>query len=183
MRKIGFPLIAVLWFAGLATAQIPTRGNVFFGYSYLHSDLNSGANLNGWEASVEGKVIPFLGIVADFDSHYGSQNFSTCPDVPVGIVCSSFNAGVTEHNYLFGPRVSISVGKFRPFAEALFGAGHVDAGLAGSDTSFATGIGGGLDYKLLKPIAWRFQGDYVQTRFFGGTQNNVRFSTGIAVHF
>jgi hypothetical protein len=77
----------------------------------------------------------------------------------------------------------VSVGKFRPFAEALFGAGHVNAGFAGSDTSFATGLGGGLDYKIIKPIAWRFQGDYVQTRFFGGTQNNVRFSTGIVLRF
>jgi hypothetical protein len=183
MRKIGFLLTCVFLFAGLATAQVPTSGNVFFGYSYLNSGLGSGANLNGWEASVEGKIIPLLGIVADFDSHYGSQNFSNCANVPIGVVCSSFNAGVTEHNYLFGPRVSVSVGKFRPFAEALFGVGHVNAGLAGSDTSFATGLGGGLDYKIIKPIAWRFQADYVQTRFFGGTQNNVRFSTGIVVHF
>ena len=183
MRKIGFILIAMLLFAGLATAQVPTSGNVFFGYSYLNSDLNSGANLNGWEASVEGKIIPFLGVVADFDSHYGSQNFSDCGVVPIGIVCSSVNASVTEHNYLFGPRVSVSLGKFRPFAEALFGAGHVNAGLGGSDTSFATGLGGGLDYKIIKPIAWRFQGDYVQTRFFGATQNNVRLSTGIVVRF
>jgi hypothetical protein len=181
MRKIEFILISMFLFAGLATAQIPTSGNVFFGYSYLNSDLNSGANLNGWEASVEGKIIPFLGIVADFDSHYGSQNLVVlCP----GVGCPlTGNANVTEHNYLFGPRVSVSLGRFRPFAEALFGASHVNAGLAGSDTSFATGIGGGLDYKIIKPIAWRFQGDYVQTRFFGATQNNVRLSTGIVVRF
>ncbi len=49
----------------------------------------------------------------------------------------------------------------------------------GSDTSFATALGGGLDYKIIRPVAWRFQGDYVQTRFFGTTQNNVRLSTGI----
>jgi hypothetical protein len=183
VQKIACIFIVIFSFVGLATAQVPTSGNVFFGYSYLHSDLASGGNLNGWEATVEGKIIPFLGIVADFDSHYGSQGFSTCTGIPVGIVCSSFNSSVTEHNYLFGPRVSMSVGKFRPFAEALFGAGHVNTELAGSDTSFATGIGGGLDYKILKPIAWRFQGDYLQTRFFSGTQNNVRFSTGIVAHF
>ncbi|MGB7601499.1 MAG: hypothetical protein WBM24_14410 [Candidatus Sulfotelmatobacter sp.] len=183
MRKIGFILISMLLFAGLAAAQVPTSANVFFGYSYLNSDLNSGTNLNGWEASVEGKIIPFLGVVADFDSHYGSQNFSNCASVLIAPVCSSSNVSVTEHNYLFGPRVSVSLGKFRPFAEALFGAGHVNAGVAGSDTSFATGVGGGLDYKIIKPIAWRFQGDYVQTRFFGATQNNVRLSTGLVLRF
>ena len=185
MQKIGLITFAIFLFAGLASAQVPTVGNVFFGYSYYNTDLSSidRANTNGWEASFEGKVIPFLGIVADFDSHYGSQNFPTCISGINGSACSSFNASVTEHNYLFGPRVSMSVGKFRPFAEALFGAGHVNAGVAGSDTSFATALGGGLDYRIIKPIAWRFQGDYVQTRFFGTTQNNVRLSTGIVLRF
>src|ERR1700728_257095 len=184
MRETGFLIFSLLLFAGLADAQIPS-GNIFFGYSYYNTDLSSidRANTNGWEASVEGKVIPFLGFVADFDSHYGSQNFPQCA-VPVGGGgCSSFNASVTEHNFLFGPRVSFSVGRFRPFAEALFGGAHVDAGAFGTDTAFATALGGGLDYKIIRPIAWRFQGDYVQTRFFDATQNNVRISTGIVLRF
>ena len=40
----------------------------------------------------------------------------------------------------------------------------------GSDTSFATAIGGGLDYHLVRPVAWRLEGDYVQTRFFSTTR-------------
>jgi hypothetical protein len=186
MPKIGWTAFVLLLFAGLASAQVPTSGNVFFGYSYYNTDLSSidRANTNGWEASFEGKVIPFLGFVADVDSHYGSQNFpSSCP-VPVGGgPCPSFNADVTEHNFLFGPRGSFSIGKFRPFAEALFGGAHVNANAAGSNTSFATALGGGLDYKIIRVIAWRFQGDYVQTRFFGTTQNNVRLSTGIVFRY
>jgi len=172
-------------FSTAANAQVPTSGNVFFGYSYYNTDLSSvdRANTNGWEASVEGKVIPFLGIVADFDGHYGSQNFvgGVC-----GLTCSptTFNANVTEQNFLFGPRVSFSAGRFRPFAEALFGGAHVNVNNGvGSDTSFATALGGGLDYKIIRPVAWRFQGDYVQTRFFGTTQNNIRLSTGIVFRF
>lgn len=179
MHKIGVLVGVVFLFAGLASGQVP-RGNVFFGYSYYNTDLSSfdRANTNGWEASVEGKVVPFVGIVADFDSHYGSQNFSApCLGCTV-------NSSFTERNFLFGPRVSVSVAKFRPFAEALFGAAHVDAnGGVGSDTSFATALGGGLDYKIIPLLAWRFQGDYVQTRFFGTTQNNVRISTGIVLRF
>lgn len=185
VRKIGFILIAVLAVAGLAGAQVPTSGNVFFGYSFYNTDLSSidRANTNGFEASLEGRVLPFVGMVVDFDSHYGSQNFVFCP-VPPGPPCSALNASITERNILFGPRVSVSVGKFRPFAEALFGAAHVDANNGvGSDTSFATALGGGLDYKIIKPVAWRIQGDYVQTRFFGTTQNNVRLSTGIVLRF
>jgi hypothetical protein len=185
MRRVGFIFLAVLLFAGLASAQIPTSGNVFFGYSYYNTDLSSvnRANMNGWEASVEGKIIPWIGAVADFDSHYSSQNLPVCLGSSGTGVCSSFNVSVAAHNYLFGPRVSISVGKLRPFAEALFGASHIDAGAVGSDTSFATALGGGLDYKIIRPIAWRFQGDYVQTRFFSATQNNVRLSTGIVLRF
>jgi hypothetical protein len=186
MQKITLAAFCLLLFAGLASAQIPTSGNVFFGYSYYNTDLSSTdrANTNGWEGSFEGKVLPFVGLVADFDGHYGSQNFSGCGVTASGVGCGTFNADVSEYNYLFGPRVSASVGKFRPFAEALFGGAHVNVNNGGgSDTSFATALGGGLDYKIIKPIAWRFQGDYVQTRFFGTTQNNVRISTGIVLKF
>lgn len=185
MRNSVFVVCSLLLLAGLASAQIPTSGNVFFGYSFYNTDLSSidSANTNGWELSVEGKALPWVGIVADFDGHYGSQNFVFCT-VPQGPPCGVFNASFTEHNFLFGPRVSMSVGKFRPFAEALFGGAHISANNGvSSDTSFATALGGGLDYKIIKPIAWRFQGDYVQTRFFGTTQNNVRLSTGIVVRF
>jgi len=184
MRKLGLITFTLLLFAGLASAQIPTSGNVFFGYSYYNTDLSSidRANTNGWEATLEGKIIPWVGLIADFDAHYGSQNFGVA--CPVGLGCGTFNASVTEHNYLFGPRVSMSVGKFRPFAEAMIGVGHVNVNSGGgSDTSFATALGGGLDYKIIRPVAWRLQGDYVTTRFFGATQNNVRLSTGIVLRF
>jgi len=185
MAKIGLVVLALVVFSGFASAQIPTSGNVFFGYSYYNTKLSSieRANMNGWELSVEGKVIPWMGIVGDFDSHYGSQNFPVCPGAEVP-PCGVLNASVTEHNFLFGPRVSVAVKKFRPFAEALFGGAHVDVNNGGgSDTSFATALGGGIDYKIIRPIAWRFQGDYVQTRFFGATQNNARMSTGIVLRF
>ena len=184
MRNVTLIAFVFLLFAGLASAQVPS-GNVFFGYSYFNTDLSTTdrANTNGWEATVEGKVLPLISIVADFDAHYGSQNFPACTAVSSGPLCTSFNANVTENNYLFGPRISAGVGKFRPFAEALFGAGHVNAGAAGTNTSFATALGGGLDYRIIKPVAWRFQGDYVMTQFFGNTQNNVRISTGLVLRF
>jgi opacity protein-like surface antigen len=181
MRKIALIGLASLLFASVAMAQVPTSGNVFFGYSYYNTNLSpiDRANANGWEASLEGKVLPWVGIVADFSGHYGSENFPAfCPQNPCTI-----NVNVNERNVLFGPRVSASFGKFRPFAEAMFGVGHVNADAAGSDTSFATALGGGLDYRLIRPVAWRFQGDYIQTRFFGTTQNNLRLSTGIVFHF
>jgi opacity protein-like surface antigen len=180
-RKIGLIFVALLLFAGVGSAQIPS-GNVFFGYSFYNTNLSlvDRTNTNGWEATVEKKIVPWVGIVGDFDGHYGSQSFPTlCP-----LGACTFTASFGEHNYLVGPRVSVSVGKIRPFAEALFGAAHVSVSHSGpSDTAFAMALGGGIDYRIIRPIAWRLQGDYVQTRFFGATQNNVRLSTGIVLRF
>jgi opacity protein-like surface antigen len=186
MRKLVLIAVTLSLFGALAVAQVPTSGNVFLGYSFYNTDLSSidRANTNGWEASVEGKVLPFIGIVADFDAHYGSQNFEAgiCP-AALGGCFTQFNANLSEHNYLFGPRASFSIGKIRPFAEVLIGAGHVQVNGVASDTSFATAVGGGVDYKLFHLLAWRLQGDYIHTSFFSTPQNNVRLSTGIVFRF
>jgi hypothetical protein len=185
MRNVLLIAFMLTLFGGMAAAQVPTSGNIFFGYSYYNTDLSSidRANTNGWEGTFEGRALPHLGLLVDISGHYGSQNFAG--GIVCGIGCSptTFNANVAVRNVLFGPRVSASIGRFRPFAEVEVGIGHVNANLAGSDTSFATAIGGGLDYRIIRPVAWRFQGDYVETRFFGTTQNNVRLSTGIVLRF
>ena len=163
-------VIALLCFvlAGLAHAQVPTSGNVFFGYSYLSSQLVPGnnINLNGWNGSLEGKIFPFVGLVADLDGHYGS--------------------GLSQHDFLFGPRISASVGKLRPFAHALIGVSHIsdnsDA-VSISSTSFADALGGGLDYRVARIVGVRLQIDDLQSRSFSRTQNNFRLSTGLVLRF
>jgi opacity protein-like surface antigen len=182
VRRIHFALlVAVLAFSALASAQVPA-GNVFFGYSYGHTGLSGNGNtgLNGWEGSLEGKIIPFVGIVADLNGQYGST--SSFPTSNGSLV----HVSASEYNFLFGPRVSVSVKRFRPFAQALVGVSHVGAsgsGYSASDTALGYALGGGLDYKVWGPLGWRFQGDFLQTRFFGTTQNDGRFSTGIVLHF
>ena len=187
-RIIAIAFICLV-FANAVYAQVPS-GNVFVGYSYMSAPLvsNSRSNLNGWNGSAEGKVLPFIGLVADFSGHYGSVPLAvnpTCTAV-IGGTCSTLRASTNLYSFLFGPRVSVSVGKVRPFAHALIGASHLSESsslLSGSDTSFAYALGGGLDYHLIPLISWRVQGDWLQTRFFSNTQNNVRLSTGITVHF
>jgi len=187
MRRAFFLSVAVFFFSSsLALAQVPTSGNIFAGYSYYNTNVN-GVNrqsINGWEGSLEGKFfpIPFLGIVADFSANYGNLDFPTV--CAVGISCPG-SASVNSHvdNFLIGPRTSVSVGKFRPFAEALIGFGHINTNGFGSDTSIASGVGGGIDYKLFTLVAWRFQGDYIHTHLFNLAQNNLRLSTGIVIHF
>jgi len=178
---------AIFLLVGLANAQVPS-GNIFLGYSFENASssalgLNlSRPNLQGWEGSLEGKWLPWVGIVADFSGHYGSQTFSE--PTPNGIE----TVKVTGHELevMFGPRVSIPVGKFTPFAEAMGGVAHINTGGSfpgTSNTSFATALGGGIDYRLIKLFAWRVEGDYITTRFFNSTQNNLRLSTGIVFRF
>lgn len=188
MRKIAFLVVTVFLLAALAAAQIPTAGNVFVGYSYentdwsgLDSSLNR-PNLHGWEASLEGKLFPHLGIVTDFAGHYGSQSFTqNTPGGPVRI-------NVTGHEWelLFGPRLSIPVGNLTPFAEAMIGVAHIHNGgtLPGpTNTSFSAALGGGLDYRLIKVLALRLEVDYLQTRFYSTSQHNLRLSPGVLVRF
>jgi hypothetical protein len=125
MFRISTSLLVIFLLAAAATAQIPTKGNVFFGYSYVSADTNLGdrANLNGWNGSLEGKVLPFVGIVADLSGHYGSQNFPVSCGGISGACTVNVNASM--HTVVFGPRVSVPISKFTPFAEALFGVSHV----------------------------------------------------------
>lgn len=166
MRTFWTPVFFLIVLTAGAAAQVPTKGNVFFGYSYNHAEIvsNDGTSLNGWNAQLEGKFLPWVGIVGDLGGTYGSH--------------------ISEHNYLFGPRISVGVGKVRPFAELLIGAAHISVGNGSdSDTSLANAIGGGLDYRVAGPLAVRGQLDWIHTRFFGNGQNDVRFSTGVVVHF
>jgi opacity protein-like surface antigen len=174
-----FLFASLMVFSALASAQ---SGNVFFGYSHNSATLNNGSStgLNGWDGQLEGKILPFIGIVADIGGQYGSTStFPTSNGTQVAVNAS-------EYNFLFGPRASVTLGRFRPFAHALVGASHVSvsgSGYSASDTSLGYALGGGLDYKFWGPVGWRFQGDFLQTRFFGNTQNDGRFTTGIVLHF
>ena len=186
------PFKLVLFFlvcTELGFAQLPTSGNAFVGYSYsgarvFASGASSGISANGWEGSLEGKFLPWIGIVADLDWHYGGRDFTTCAPAPCTPRVVTVNA--SRHDVLFGPRASVSMGKYTPFAEFLLGVVHQTdsgGGISNSDTGFATAVGGGLDYKLIKGVAARLQLDVIHNNFFVPGHNSARISTGIVFKF
>jgi hypothetical protein len=180
MRVIGFGALLVSVLLGNAFAQIP-KGNIFVGYSYMSADLpniSGRQNLNGWEGSLEGKVLPFLSIVADGSGHYGTTQVLICP-VGFGGHCPGGKGNL--YTALFGPRVSASFGRLRPFAHVLVGAADVSG--SSSDFSLASAFGGGVDFKIAPILGWRFQGDYIHTHFSGQPQGHARISTGIVFRF
>jgi hypothetical protein len=203
-------VVALLAFVTCAAAQIPKRFAVFGGYSSeaditfaLASSLPislPSISLNGWNGSLEVKVLPFLGVVADVSGHYGTFGATIGCEAIIGCVPLGVGVDSSMYSYLFGPQVSVSLWRFTPFAHVLLGAAHINqkpvvslvSGLANSDTSFADAIGGGLDIRLISIVGWRFQADLIQTRFFASTspisfltstQSNFRGSTGIVLRF
>jgi len=183
-RRIAL-VLALTLISAAGFAQTPTSGNVFVGYSFNRASegwSNTG-NLNGWEASVEGKLAPFAGIVADVGTQYGTLQLSTqnLTGTP-----GSVPSTTRVESFMFGPRVSVSKGKLRPFAQALIGLGHLHEDTSEfhyGQSSFADAIGGGIDYRLLPMFSWRVQGDVLQTRFHGGRQDGIRISTGLVFKF
>jgi hypothetical protein len=203
VQKIVGLTFTLLVFAGAASAQLP-GGNIFVGYSYTGGDVFSNncnpgcpaiaflqppsrsSALNGFDGSLEGKFLPWIGIVADLSRQYGSEDFTrVCIIGPPACSPGRVTVHSTLSSVMFGPRVSVPIGRLTPFAHALIGVSHIhDSGaVSNSDTAFATAIGGGVDYKLIKGLAWRVQGEEFHTRFFGSTQDHFRFSTGIVLRF
>jgi hypothetical protein len=191
VRKLCAISFITVIFSAIATAQLPSGGNAFFGYSYVGGETfansttiaatSGGASMSGWEASAEGKYFPWLGAVADLDWHYGGRA-TTC----VLGTCPIFRLNASRDTLLFGPRASLAHGRYRPFAELLLGIAYQSdkgGGISNSDISFATAFGGGVDYHLVRSLALRGQFDVVHTSFFGHGQNDPRISTGIVFRF
>jgi hypothetical protein len=193
--RLFFLAVAVLGSTTSCKAQ--DKAELYGGYSYFRASIeevqngpvlsmrvSQHANLNGWEFSGQYKFLPFLGAVANFNGAYGTLQ----------------GARTREHAFLFGPQVSLPT-KVSPFAHALIGVAKESqdpipnpcpvVGPAcsffsslGSDTSFASAVGVGIDVKVVPLFCVRLiQVDYLRTHLHGVTQNQPRVSAGIVFHF
>jgi opacity protein-like surface antigen len=184
--RVVVSLAAFFSLRGAATyAQDNPKLDVFAGYSYVRDNPspNSGDNfsLNGGSVSVDYRVTGWLSGVADFGGYHN------------GDIRGTGTTG-TLTTYLFGPRVSLrSFHRITPFAQTLFGFGRgtpdVSGTPAGNQNAFAMTVGGGVDYRINNRFSVRpLQVEYLLTRFNEGTtshqtENNLRASAGIVVHF
>ena len=189
---------AVLCFAAVSKAQ--DKVELFGGYSYFRASIREGqnnpcldfcpiqtfptsqANLNGWEFAAQYKFLPFFGGVVDFNGTYGKLN----------------GGGTRERTYLIGPQISLPL-KISPFAHALFGFARESQDplgacpaltpvacqfSLGSDTSWASALGGGLDWDVAPFVAVRvLQIDSIHTNLHSASQNQPRVSAGVVFHF
>lgn len=165
----------------LPQAPLPNHGNFFFGYTHIgpsHCEVvysvsytacdplsSVSSNLSGWNTSAEKLYLRYFAAVADFSGQYGA---------------------VGQTNFLFGIRGGSWIGRFRPYANVLFGAvrehGNTSMGLM-SDTTFAEDLGIGIDFRLVRRLSWRNQVDELKTGSPDFKRYNVRASSGFAVRF
>jgi len=164
LRKLMLVALFLMVVAGSARAQ--DKIELFGGYSFEHLGTSPSRNLNGWEVTGQYKLMSWIGAVADVDGHYGRRTGSDTRLL----------------SFMVGPQISMPA-HISPFAHALVGVQHA-ATINASDNSIATAIGGGIDLRLLPFIGVRaIQVDEVFTRLFGGTQHNLRISTGVVIRF
>ncbi len=173
MRKFMLMLAAMMLMSLPMLAQENYKAEIFGGYQYTRVGGGDGANFNGWNAAATGNFNDWFGITGDVSGAYKSES----------------GAHLHLHNFLFGPTVSYNkASKVKPFAHALFGVSHANAGISGlasgSDNAFAMALGGGIDVGFGHNFAVRLiQADYLMTRFGSATQNNARISVGLVARF
>jgi len=99
--------------------------------------------------------------------------------------CYANNTNVSSYTLAVGPQVSLRLGRFEPYAHALFGGALYRDPM--SHTSFADILGGGINVSVISWVAWRVQADAVQTRlslpFLPNKENSLRLSTGLVFRF
>ena len=128
------------------------------------------SNLYGWNASATGYIKLRFGVTVDLSGHYGSH--------------------LDVYNWMFGPQYTWRREKSRFFVHGLFGKDQTRANLPQPTRPYfesvgkSYGGGGGFDWDVSPRITIRVvQADFLRSDTFGSTQNNVRVSTGVVVHF
>jgi peptidoglycan-associated lipoprotein len=175
----------------LATAQVPAAGDkshapeVALEYNYVRSNAPPGQcdcfSLNGGSLSIAKPLGSgrFAGVF-DAGFEHGSVD-------GYDLTLSSFTGGL-RYRPLLRPR-------WNPFGQVLVGVAHASGSLVDGRTpaaydsalTFASVIGGGLDYRMLGHWTIRaVEGDYLLTTYSNGDnnhQNNLRLSAGVVYRF
>lgn len=171
MRKLACIAVLMAAMPLAASAQQTPAADASIGYSFFRLGGSGGSNQNGVSGSMAYNLNNWLGVAADFGGYHSS---------PQGV-------GLTTFTYMFGPRLTYrSNSKVNPFAEVLFGGGHLKAsagGISASSNPFAYAFGGGADLNVSENISFRPQVDYVGLRSNGSTENCTRISAAVVFHF
>jgi hypothetical protein len=138
--------------------------SVGYGYTSLNQLNQSRNGLQGVNITLARDWGKYFGVVAD-GGYYKYPYDTTNPGDPsVSMV-------------LVGPKVHAQIaGPVSGFIDALFGGVHTGGESMTPNISFASGIGGGLEYRLNKRAALRLAGDNIESAFVQDP-NHLGYST------
>jgi len=149
------------------------RWSVGFSYVYVHfsSTPISGVALNGIHTSV----------TYSFNKYFGLEGAVTAAGSAATI---SANEHVKFALYGGGPRFTYRSEHWQPWVHVIVGGSHLQpqTSMGGRD-SIGYMAGGGYDYRYSPRFSFRFQGDWMGTRYFGETQSNFQIVSGVVFHF
>jgi opacity protein-like surface antigen len=206
VRKSYLLICTALLFASVAAATDSPQMETFLGYNFVRFNPNSGYapsfNANGGSGQFVYNVTNWIGAAVDV----GAVTNGTL---------NQFNVDTTVMDFVAGPRFTFhNHSRFLPYVQALFGGAYsttstpitvlpttgtvfppgvivnpnepITARLHASNTGFAMLVGGGLDIKLSKHVAFRpFEASYYLTRIPSlltgniSNRNNFRYAAGI----
>jgi len=182
MRKFMCLLGLVFLFSMGAAAQDVPRVDLFAGYTYVHTGPGISApsfNANGGVGSVAFNLTNWGSLVVEVGGiHTGKIN--------------GLDVDATAFTYMAGPKITLfHRSKLSPFAQALFGFAHTNAGFNQTTlnhNNFAMSPGIGLDWNATRHVGIRLgQMDYLLTRVPTSTNqvnwNNFRYSAGVVFRF
>jgi Outer membrane protein beta-barrel domain len=188
MKSVGRATAMLPLLCLVAAADEVPRVETFFGYSLIRFDSNGAAptfTSNGGTAQLIYNFRPWLAAVGDFGGYHNGQ---------VGGV----SVNNTLANFQFGPRFSYrKKKKVSPYLQTLFGGAFATASKPvsdlnphGSESAFAMLLGGGVEIRLGRHVAFRpAEVDYLLTHFRSPVtdtariQDSLRYSTGVTFRF
>jgi opacity protein-like surface antigen len=204
MRKAVFMALFFVFCAPLAFGQDDfQRAEVGVMFSHNRVDTGGAFNpdpndtsrdgFNGVNVDAGYNFTRYLGAKADFSYHRKSQDFG-----PVVVGGENLHVDANLTQFMGGIKIqdNSTATRVRPFAQALFGVGHVSVDASGtstglpntnfsdSETGFAAAVGGGLDIRVHRNVDLRaIKVEYNPVRIQGETDNNIRIGVGLNFRF
>jgi opacity protein-like surface antigen len=178
MRKVVCLLGLVFLVSLSAAAQDVPKVDLFAGYTYVHTGPEitiPSFNANGGVGSVAFNLTNWGSLVLEVGGIHASE-------------IGGADVDATAYTYMAGPKITLfHRSKLSPFAEALFGFAHTNAGFNRTTlnhNNFAMSPGVGLDWNPTRHLGIRLgQLDYLLTRVPTSTNqvdwNNFRYSAGV----
>jgi opacity protein-like surface antigen len=198
--------------AQATTSNEHPRFEFFAGYSALGETgsrvISLGPNASvggdyqgqGFQTSIIRNFNKHFGIKGDFSFHFNNESnrgpVSACTPACT-TVTQDFQLKTRVYNFLAGPEFKArNSTRFTPFVHALGGFAHTSATFTTpgpthilffrrNDTSFALGLGGGLDIRASNRVSFRAMMDYNPVFVNDstvGTRDFARFSLGVLFH-